>query len=98
MSDREFNQWIRTQEFMGIPGDIVAHFVIGALIGWVVYLVVGSDRKAVITILAASVAKEVFFDGYANFHQGMYFEPIKDIVISVVGAFLVLFLLKRPFK
>ena len=98
MSDREFNQWIRSQEFLGVPGDIIAHFFIGALIGWIVYLVVGSDKKAVAAILIVSVAKEFLFDGYANFHQGMPLEPLKDVAVSVLGAFLTLFLLQRPFK
>ena len=98
MSDRELNNWIRQSEFMGLPGDIVAHFLIGALIGWVIYLLFGSDRKAIIFIFIAAIAKELLFDLYANVVQGLVFEPIKDIVISVIGALLILFVLRRPFK
>lgn len=97
MDDKTIGKLIRESEVMGIPGDIVAHFVIGALIGWIVYMVFGSDRKAIAFIFIISIAKEVFFDLYANIVQGLIFEPIKDITISVLGAFLILTLARKPF-
>lgn len=83
---------------MGIPGDLVAHFLIGAILGWIVYVTFGDRRNAVYWILGMAVFKELFFDLHANVLNGQFFEPIKDVVVSILGAYLVLFFLRKPFR
>lgn len=98
MSLKEFLEAANKMSFMGIPGDVLWHFGLGALLGWLAYMILGSSRRAFFAVLILSVAKELVIDLKGIMLAEMYFEPVKDVLVSVAGGFTLVFLLSQPFK
>jgi hypothetical protein len=84
-------QWIRESSFFGIPMDIMAHFIIGAMLGWIAFMISGSKRNAIIFLWIAALGKEFILDFSSLMHMRHIFEPIKDLIISVVGGLFALY-------
>ena len=76
--------YIASHSFYGIPLDIIAHLMVGAALFWGVRKVGVSRRRSLALVALAAVTKELTYDLHVWMTYGFYFEPIKDIAVSVL--------------
>jgi len=77
--------WIGHTEVLGVTLDIPAHFFLGAAIYYV--LVVRGIRPlwCMVTVTLLALLKEAY-DLSALLHHRHYLEPLKDLLVTAVGA------------
>jgi hypothetical protein len=86
---RDFFGTIATTKLWGnIPLDVVLHFVLGALLFWILTkLLRKSIMASLLILLLIAISKELFDLGVV-LRNYFYLEPFKDILITMVGALL----------
>jgi len=92
---REILEFIAKTSLFGIfPLDIIMHFIVGASL---LFLFLKTFKKLLPTflgILFLAILKELF-DWDIMMRNKFYFEPIKDIIVTLLGAVFLLFILRR---
>ena len=78
-----FFSWFAKHQLFGIPGDVVAHLVVGAtlgavLLGWLKWGVV----RSMIVVMLIGLTKELLFDQHALGLNHLYAEGPKDVFFS----------------
>jgi len=77
----ELSAWLREHALFGIPGDFWAHLAVGGIF-YFYSRIYCSDKTALILVLSLALSKEVF-DLSAIILSEMYFEPLKDIMVTI---------------
>lgn len=92
---KEVLEYIATTDLFGIfPLDVIMHFVLGAIIFYVFLRLFKRLLPAFIGILALALLKEAF-DWEIMMRTQLYFEPVKDILVTMVGASICLLPIKN---
>lgn len=80
-------QYIANTSFLGIPLDIITHILVGALIFFFFRRKCFKRSWSYFFVVALAVQKELF-DAHAIYLNQKYMEPVKDILVTVLGALI----------
>lgn len=88
---KDFFGAIATTKLWGtIPLDIVLHFILGALIFWLLRkLLKQTILFSLVILLLVALSKEAFDLGVVMRNQ-FYLEPFKDVIVTMAGALLLI--------
>lgn len=86
MDAAEFWTWFKANQTLGLPGDGIAHFLLSLMIFRLCILIRLRTAAALLVVLAIAIFKEAWIDLSAIQNSGLYFEPVKDITASMLGA------------
>lgn len=85
---KDILEYIATTHVLGFfPLDVIMHFVLGAIIFYFFLKVFGTQTFAYAGILLLAISKEIF-DWEIMMRTQLYLEPVKDIVVTILGAYV----------
>ena len=96
---RHFFETIAHTELpMGIPLDVVLHFVLGAIFFLIAYKLFNKKLLPSLGVIFLIAISKELFDMGVVIRKHLYFEPFKDILVTMIGAATCLIPLKNTPK